>query len=88
MSGLQPPVQLPEESVDRFRIYSRVTKIHELKSKRWIRGAGNSAEFREESMGWYLFLEGSWEGLHVGTERPNLQVGDKVMISIRKVRNA
>lgn len=82
------PTETPIESTDRFRIYSRVAKIHELKSKRWIRGVGKLAEFCEDSMGWYLFLEGSWEGLHVGTERPNLQVGDKVMISIRKVRDA
>lgn len=80
--------EVETEPADRFRIYSRVAKIHELKSKRWVRGAGNSAEFREESLGWYFFLEGSWEGLHVGTTRPNLEVGDKVVISIRKVRNA
>jgi hypothetical protein len=81
-------MESPETPIDRYRIYTHVSRIHELKSKRWVRGTAKEAEFVEESMGWYLFLEGSWEGLQVGAERPNLEVGDKVLITIRKVHNA
>lgn len=82
---MEPPQTPVDESVDRFRIYSRVAAVRELTAKRWIKGTGPQAEFEEYSMGWYLFLEGSWEGLHVGKAPPKLEVGDKVMISIRKV---
>jgi len=67
-----------------YRIHTKVAQIRELKAKRWIKGAGPESEFEEYSMGWYLFLEGSWEGLSVGDTKPLLEKGDKVMITIER----
>jgi len=36
----------------------------------------------QHSIGWYVKLEGSWESMYVGDEKPNLTEGEKVTVSI------
>lgn len=77
-----------ETPLERFRIYSTVTAVREIKYQNWLSGAGPDAVFEEVSKGWFVFLKGSWEGLHVGKTPPALQPGDKILITIRKLPNA
>ena len=36
----------------------------------------------QRSLGWYIKLEGSWESMYVGMEKPDLVQGQAVTISI------
>lgn len=40
---------------------------------------------REANGGWYVWLDGSRESIFLGEERPQLEVGDPIKISIEKV---
>lgn len=42
---------------------------------------------REEkkSIGWFIWFEGSRERIFLGPEKPNLEIGDRVKISIEKI---
>lgn len=69
----------------RWVINSKVTDIREESSREYVKGIGNEAIFKEVSKGWFLYLEGSHEALHVGMEKPELEKGDRVKITLEKV---
>lgn len=33
---------------------------------------------------WFIFLQGFWIGVNIGSEFPEVEVGDKISVSIRK----
>lgn len=70
---------------ERFVILSSVSAIEDHKQQVYVSGAGESAVFSETSLGWFLYLAGSHEAIHVGMEKPDLLVGDKMKITIEKV---
>jgi hypothetical protein len=39
---------------------------------------------KREPLGWFIRLRGSQEQLHVGWEKPDLQIGDEVKITIER----
>lgn len=51
--------------------YSHVTKLTEEK--------------KAPIAGWYMLLEGSWEKLYVGMDKPDFAVGDRVKLTIEKM---
>lgn len=70
---------------ERFAIPTTVTAIEERKERRYLSGFGEDTKFTEVSLGWFLFLAGSYEAIHVGMGKPDLRVGDKMKITIEKV---
>lgn len=70
---------------ERIIIPTTITAIEEHKQQDYVSGVGDSATFKERSLGWFLFLQGSHEAIHVGMEKPDLRVGDKMKITIEKV---
>lgn len=70
---------------ERFLIPATITAIEERKSRDYVSGVGETAVFQEISLGWSLFLTGSHEAIHVGMDKPDLKVGDKMKITIEKV---
>lgn len=70
---------------ERFAIPTTITAIEERKDRRYLSGIGDEAVFTDISLGWFLFLTGSHEAIHVGMEKPDLRVGDKMKITIEKV---
>lgn len=68
----------------RYVVQSKVVGVRELKSKQYLSGVGAAATFAEHSLGWYLYLEGSYEAIHMGAERPEFEPGDRVKISFEK----
>jgi hypothetical protein len=66
-----------------IKFYSIVKKVE--RKKRTVRGymaADGKAHFDSEDLGWYLLLDGSWEYLHVGDEKPDFTVGQRVVVTI------
>ena len=53
--------------------YSRVLKLVEEKTR------------RDQINGWYMQLEGSWESLYAGMEKPDFAVGERVKVKIEKM---
>ena len=45
-----------------------------------------SQECDTVSIGWFLSLQGSYESLHLGHEKPDLVVGQKIEIIVRPVK--
>jgi hypothetical protein len=43
---------------------------------------------KQEAHGWFMLLEGSWEWLFVGAEKPDFAPGDRVKITIAKREEA
>ena len=69
----------------RYIINSKVSAIQEEFDQKYISGFGDNAVFEKKSKGWFVFLEGSYEKLHLGTEKPDWKKGDKIRITMEKV---
>lgn len=69
----------------RINFKAKVRSIIEHSKRVYIKGIGKEAEFEDESKGWFLHLEGSWEAIYVGVTRPDIEKGDTVLISISKL---
>jgi hypothetical protein len=61
---------------------ARVASVEEKFVKIWLSGFGDNAQFKDESRGWFVGLEGSHELLFAGMTKPNIEVGDKANIRI------
>jgi hypothetical protein len=73
-----------ERSVIKF--YSTVKKVeHKRRILRGWKDVNDKEQFEYEDMGWYLLLDGSWEYLHVGKDRPDFEVGQRVEVTIKVV---
>jgi len=59
-----------------------VVAIEQKFTRRWHGGIGSNAIFSEDSLGWFVGLENSYEFLHVGYEKPNIEIGDIATIRI------
>jgi hypothetical protein len=70
-----------------YTIRTRVLKLEERHVSRYISGFGDSATFQDVSIGWFLHLEGSYEALFLGMEKPGMQTGDEVKITLEKISN-
>lgn len=61
--------------------FSRIITLTE----EWLTTAVTKDDgIEKERLGWFLHLEGSYEKLYIGETAPQLQVGDRVRVTIRK----
>jgi len=58
----------------------RVDKLEERTSRIYVRGAGEHAEFAEQSLGWFITCGKVVFGM--GRDRPDLAIGD--VLELRK----
>jgi hypothetical protein len=66
--------------------YSRVLKlVNEQRTVRVVPAGDGNFEAVKEDLGWFMLLEGSSERLHVGMEKPEFAVGDRVKVTIAKL---
>ena len=61
----------------------KVLKVEERFRRRWVSGAGPDAVFREESLGWFVIMDGGT--MSMGSEEPQFAAGDVVRLSIGKI---
>jgi hypothetical protein len=69
----------------RYVVHSTVVKVEERFTRDYVDGIGDNARFTERSLGWYVYLQGSYEALHVGASKPAWAFRDRVKITIEKV---
>lgn len=69
----------------KYTIETTVLSVKEAKQRNWVSGTGADAQFEEASKGWYVHLDGSFEGLYLGVEKPELNPGDKIRITLEKI---
>jgi len=62
-----------------------ITDVFERKVQKHHRGAGPAAVFSTSSVGWYIQIDGAFS-IFVGEERPDFQIDDPVILSIRKAQ--
>lgn len=70
-------------------IHSKVVDVRELRQVIRAQRAdphdpSSAVQTTEINLGWFIRMEGSWEALHVGFEKPEFEKGDKVQIRISK----
>lgn len=70
----------------RYIIPTNVRRVYQHKHKKWVGGHGDEAKFIEIPEGWFVVFNDSFEALHVGSDKPDLEVGDRVIITIEKER--
>ncbi len=70
-----------------YKINGLVASVKEHTKSVYMSGFGKDAVFIEESLGWFLHLNGSHEALYLGKVKPNLNRGDIVSIIIQKEPN-
>lgn len=71
-----------------IRFHTRVISIQEHSHSKWVSGAGSNAVFETVSLGWFLLLEGSYEAIYAGGVRPNLNIGDPIVVDIYRDEKA
>lgn len=70
-----------------YVVHTRVVKIEEKFITHSVRKDpqdSNNTIVHRDSIGWFILFEGSSEYLHLGTEKPELEIGNAVEIMIRK----
>lgn len=68
--------------------YTEVVDVKEHFRDRWINGVGDDAVFEQVSVGWFMYLLGSHEAIHIGSSGDWAKPGDQVKITFEKVNNA
>jgi len=70
---------------ERIVIFSRVVSIENRAQSEWVTGYGDKAVFRKIPLGYFMFLSGSYEAIHVGFDPPEFVPGDRIKITFEKV---
>lgn len=68
----------------RYVIPTKIVDVEEHFVPTYISGIGADALFENRSKGWFIYLEGSYEAIHVGKDKPELVKGDRVKITIER----
>lgn len=68
----------------RFVYKARCTNVHELKKRKYISGSGADAVFGTENAGWYITVGGEI-CLYVGMEKPDVVVGQELILTLEGV---
>lgn len=64
--------------------YATVKEVEERAARKWVRGVGKDAEFKDKSEGWYVTFEDWPAAAHVGMNQPDVKPGDRVKFSMEK----
>lgn len=73
-------------SRERIVWYGTVKTVEHRLVRRWLRGAGEHAEFDEQSVGWYVTFFESPVAAFAGPDEPEIKTGDRVKMSMEVVR--
>lgn len=67
----------------RYKIPTKVARVEQksIVQRAWKTADGNVVAVTQKR-GWWVSFEGSWESLYLGEERPDLHVGQDVLITI------
>lgn len=84
MSSIEPA---PRTLKINYVVYTQVVKIEEKFTRDYVSGFGYSTEYANRSLGWFVYLKGSYEALFLGMEKPSFGHGDKIRITFEKVQN-
>lgn len=79
------PAQAPLRLKVNYTIMTSVVDVKEHKERRHVEGSGDKAKFSEESTGWFVTFDGSYEALYFGSEKPGFDKGDKVKITFERM---
>lgn len=72
----------------RYTVQAKIVYIEEHFRPRYIAGIGKDATFDQESLGWFILLDGSHEAIQVGRDKPDWKKGETVRISFERVPDA
>lgn len=70
-------------------LYKFRTKIKSVKEEfrqfNWHKDQDGKSTCDRESIGWFVHLEGSYEALNFGRNKPDIKEGQMVEVSIRRM---
>lgn len=79
---------MSEAPITHYVTHTTAILVEERFKRIWVSGVGSAAKFETQSLGWFLWLTGSHEAIHLGYEKPAFQTGDRVKITFEKVPDA
>lgn len=78
----------PEQVNVKYVVYTNVVRIEERKARDYVKGFGGNAEFLERSLGWFMFLAGSYEAIYIGPTKPDFKFNDRIKITFERAPDA
>lgn len=71
--------------VERFVFETTVRKVDKIKRLQRAWKDGDEVKTQEVDLGYFAHFNGSWESIYLGHDKPLLQPGDTVRITIEKI---
>lgn len=66
-------------------VVTEVVAIKEHFVDKYVSGVGDDAIFEQVSLGWFMYLKGSHEAIHIGSDGSWAVPGDRVKITFEKI---
>jgi len=77
----------PVNSKVTYAFYAQVESVTERFKHLYRSGFGQDATFEKASLGWFMSLKGSHEALRISTDKPPINAGDLVKVTIKVIPN-
>lgn len=74
----------PTQTTIIYRINTTVRGVSQRTEAVYVTGQGKEAVFSEVVKGWYVHFDGSRESIYLGMEKPDLEIGSEVEITIKR----
>lgn len=74
-----------ETQIERFIFETTVRKVDKIKRVQKAWKEGDTIRTEEADLGYFAHFNGSWESIFLGYDKPLLQPGDTVRITIEKI---
>lgn len=84
MEPANPKVKIPAV----YAFYAQVETIQERFKHLYKSGFGETTQYEKASLGWFMSLKGSHEALRISTDKPPINAGDLVKVTIKVIPNA
>lgn len=71
--------------MSKYAVTDVIKSVEHKFVKQWLRGTGNDAVFKEQSIGYYVVFTSCPASMYLGDSEPSLRAGDRVRLTIEKV---
>lgn len=57
---------------------------HQIEVTRYVIPTKVDKLVQDPNLGWWVHFQGSWESLFLGADKPDMNIGDEVIITIQR----
>lgn len=85
MESAQSTLITDKLEIPRIVVYTTINKLERKTERIYVRGFGDTAEFTNRDMGWFMHLTGSKEWIHIGFDDPGFKPGQKLKVTFEVI---